>query len=80
MPPALAPIAPQPLAVYPMQTRTITVSWENHLTDTNQVAIVEATADLASHQWTRISTGVTNTLTGQVDAQMQFYRAGTTTN
>ncbi len=59
-----------------MQTRTITVSWENHLTDTNQFAIVEATDELASHQWTRIYTGLTNTLTGQVDAPMQFYRVG----
>lgn len=25
-------------------------------------------------------TGLTNTITGQVDAQMQFYRAGTNTN
>ena len=75
-PPAIAPFAPQPLVVYPVHSRTITLTWENHFTATNQVAIVEATDDLASHRWTRIYTGLTNTITGQVDAPMQFYRAG----
>lgn len=55
LPLAIAPVAPPPLVVRPGQSRTITLTWENHFTDTNQVAIVDATADLASRQWTRIT-------------------------
>lgn len=79
MPPALAPVAPQPLVIHPVQSRMITLTWENHFQNSNEVAFVEATPELAPPKWTRIYTGLTNQISGPVDEPMQFFRAGNET-
>lgn len=74
--PPLASIAVRPLVVHPPQSRTITLTWENHFTESNQVAIVEERSDLLAGEWLRTYTGFTNRLTKQTDAAQQFYRVG----